>query len=62
MSPPHNHKFTLPVKMALLKRKWTVKNLAERIGNARPTVSTAIYNPGRYPRVHARILEELKLS
>ena len=57
-TPPRKQKqdkFTLRVKTELLHRKWTVTELATRLGLARNTVSIAINHPSMLPTVKARI-------
>lgn len=53
-------KFRMAAKTALLRREMTVTDLADRLRIQRSSVSRAINN-GVYPRIRARVAEELNL-
>jgi hypothetical protein len=51
--------FSLWVKTQLLHRRLSVTQLARRVKRHRSTVSTAIHNAERFPRVREMISEVL---
>ena len=55
----HNKFSTAAIKHALLDRRWSVSDLARRVGHPRPTVSRAINGSTRFPRVQRKVMEVL---
>jgi hypothetical protein len=52
--------FPVWVKVRLVERRKTVAWLAGRVRRHRTTVSTAIHNSDRFPRVRAAIAKALR--
>ena len=59
-APRNQDQFSLRVKVALLERRLTVRELARQIGKTRETVSRAIHQ-GKFPAVQQLIREALSL-
>lgn len=53
--------FATQAKICLVRRGWTVTQLAKRIGKSRTAVSTALHHPTMHAKVQALIREELSL-
>jgi lambda repressor-like predicted transcriptional regulator len=56
----HNKFSATDIKVALLRRGWTVSRLAAQIGRSRQAVSSTINGSTRFPRVRAAIQEALR--
>lgn len=56
------HDFTVKTKIALLRKRLTVTELARKLKLHRTGVSRAINDPSSLPTVAARIKKELALS